>query len=265
LELAGVVVGTGEACQRFQIGDRVMSIVGGAAQAELAVVPDMTAMAVPHRLTWPEAGGYPEVFITAHDALSSQGGLKAGERLLVTGAAGGVGLAGVQIGALVGATVIASVRRAELREQVCGFGATAVDPSEVPGHGPYDVVLELVGAANLAENLQALAMGGRIVVIGVGSGATTEINLHQIMGKRATLRGSTLRARPVAEKAAATRLVERDVLPALGDGTVRVPVEATYGLEDVEAAYERFSAGGKLGKIVLVRDTAAAEEPAAQA
>ena len=252
MELAGVVVGAGDECTRFGVGDRVMSIVGGAAQAELALVPDSNAMAVPADMSWDEAGGFSEVFITAHDALISQGALGSGDRLLVTGAAGGVGMAGVQIGALVGATVVASVHRAELRERVAAFGATAIDPSEAGAHGPYDVVLELVGAQNLAANLHALASRGRIVVIGVGQGARTEIDLFQIMAKRAVLRGSTLRARSLDDKAAATRLVEHDVLPALATGTVRVPVEASYHLDEVQAAYERFSAGGKLGKIVLV-------------
>jgi NADPH:quinone reductase-like Zn-dependent oxidoreductase len=171
---------------------------------------------------------------------------------LVTGAAGGVGLAAVQIGLLRGATVVASVHRAELRERVAAFGATSVDPDEVAAHGPYDVVLELVGAQNLTSNLQALASRGRIVIIGVGRGARTEIDLMQIMSKRAVLRGSTLRARPLEEKATVSRLVEQEVVPAVAAGAVRVPVEATYRLENVQAAYERFSSGGKLGKVVLL-------------
>lgn len=252
LELAGIVVATGEGCERFGVDDRVMSIVGGAAQAELALVPDVTAMAVPTQVTWPEAGGFSEVFVTAHDAVITQGSLGPGDRMLVTGAAGGVGLAAVQLGVQLGATVVASVHRAELRDRVGAFGARAVDPSEVSAHGPYDVVLELVGAQNLGTDLQALATRGRIVVIGVGRGSRTEIDLLQIMGKRAVLRGSMLRARTLEEKAAVTRLVERDVVPALALGAVRVPVEATFRLQDVAAAYRRFSSGGKLGKIVLV-------------
>jgi NADPH2:quinone reductase len=226
--------------------------VGGAAQASLALVPDGTAMGVPTGVSWEEAGGFPEAFVTAHDAIITQGALGPGECLLVTGAAGGVGLAGVQIGAHANAMVIASVHRPELRERVAAFGATAIDPSEVGGHGPYDVVLELVGAQNLAANLQALATRGRIVLIGLGQGARTEIDLREIMAKRAVLRGSTLRSRSLVEKATVSRLVERDVVPALAAGTLRVPVEATYPLEEVQAAYERFSAGGKLGKIVLL-------------
>jgi len=259
LELAGRVIGLEEGCSRYRIGDRVMSIVGGAGQAELAVVPETTAMPVPESLSWAEAGGCPEVFTTAHDALVTQGGLAAGDRLLVTGAAGGVGLAGVQIGVLVGAGVVASVHRPEMRERVAAFGGIAVDPAEVVDHGPFDVVLELVGAPNIPTDLKALATGGRIVVIGVGQGSRTEIDLYQIMSKRAVLRGSTLRARPLGDKAATAQRLERDVVPALAAGSIRVPVDQIFPLDEVEAAYERFASGGKLGKIVLVTGFGAGE------
>lgn len=251
MELAGIVVDTGGATERFSPGDRVMAITAGGAQAELAVIAESVAMAVPDAVGFEAAGGFPEVFVTAHDAVVTQCGLRSGETLLVTGAAGGVGVAGVQIGVLGGANVVASVRRPELRDRVAAFGATAVDPSEVAAAGPYDVVLELVGAPNLAEDLETLRTKGRIVVIGVGAGSRTEIDLRQVMGKRATLRGSTLRARSVADKAAAARMVEEEIVPGLGAGRITVPVEATFPLEKVAAAYERFAAGGKFGKIVL--------------
>jgi NADPH:quinone reductase len=115
------------------------------------------------------------------------------------------------------------------------------------------VILELVGAANLAENLASLAPGGRLSVIGVGgSGPVAEINLLLVMQKRARIHGSTLRARPLEEKAAAARLVEKEVLPSFADGTLAVPVAETFPLDEAEQAYERFAAGGKLGKIVLL-------------
>jgi NADPH:quinone reductase-like Zn-dependent oxidoreductase len=113
------------------------------------------------------------------------------------------------------------------------------------------VILELVGAPNLPENLQALATNGRIVVIGIGAGAKGELNLGVLMHKRARISGSTLRARPLEEKAATARAVERSVLPLLQSGAVRVPVAASYPLEQAVEAYDRFAAGGKLGKIVL--------------
>jgi putative PIG3 family NAD(P)H quinone oxidoreductase len=252
MELAGEVVGRGPAAERFEEGDRVCSLVGGGGQAELAVVHERVAMPVPGRLDWPEAGGFAEVFTTAHDALFTQAGLGAGERLLVHGGAGGVGTAAVQLGHAAGASVTATVRHPELRDAVSALGAEVVDPGDFTDAGPFDVVLELIGAPNLAGNLQALAVDGRLAVIGVGGGATAELNLLALMGKRLRLMGSTLRARPLEEKAARARAVERHVLPLVAAGAVRVPVSETFPLDQVAAAYERFAAGGKLGKIVVL-------------
>jgi NADPH2:quinone reductase len=251
LELAGEVAALGPGATRFAEGDRVMAVVAGGGQAELAVVHERAAMPVPDALDWPQAGGFPEVFTTAHDALFTQAGLGAGERLLVHGAAGGVGTAAVQLGRSAGARVIATVRREELRAAVEELGASAIDPEGFEEHGPFDVVLELVGGPNLRGNLNALETGGRIVVIGIGAGAKSEINLALVMAKRATLRGSTLRARPLEQKADAARRVERGVLPLVETGAIRVPVADTFPLEQAEDAYERFAAGGKLGKVVL--------------
>jgi NADPH:quinone reductase len=253
LELAGEVAALGPDAARFAVGERVMAVVGGGGQAELAVVHERAAMPVPAGLDWPQAGGLPEVFTTAHDAVFTQAGLRPGEHLLVHGAAGGVGTAAVQLGRETGARVTATVRREELREQVEQLGARAIGPEGFSEHGPFDVVLELVGAGNLAENLQALATRGRIAVIGVGgSGPVAEIDLLAVMGKRARIHGSTLRARPLEEKAIAMRLVEKEVLPLFEAGRLAVPVAATFSLDEVEQAYERFQAGGKLGKVVLV-------------
>jgi NADPH2:quinone reductase len=215
-------------------------------------VHERAAMPVPDALDWPAAGGFPEVFTTAHDALFTQAGLAAGERLLVHGAAGGVGTAAVQLGASAGATVTATVRNPDLRGEVERLGATAIDPDGFEDHGPFDVVLELVGGPNLAGNLKALEIGGRIAVIGVGAGPKAELNLVALMGKRARIHGSTLRARPLEQKADAARRVERHVLPLVQAGAITVPVAETFPLDEVEQAYDRFAAGGKLGKVVLL-------------
>jgi NADPH:quinone reductase len=252
LELAGEVAGRGPGADRFAEGDRVMAVVGGGGQAELAIVHERAAMPVPDALDWPQAGGFPEVFTTAHDALFSQAGLEAGERLLVHGGAGGVGTAAIQIARAAGALVTATVRSEEKRAEVERLGATAIDPDGFGDSGPFDVILELVGAPNMPDNLKALATGGRIAVIGVGAGAKAELNLVALMGKRARIHGSTLRSRPLEEKAAAQRLVERHVLPLVARGDVTVPVAASFPLDRVEDAYERFTAGSKLGKIVLL-------------
>jgi len=116
------------------------------------------------------------------------------------------------------------------------------------------VVLELVGAPNLADNVQALATGGRIVVIGIGAGAKAELNLAVLMAKRGRLQASTLRARPLEEKALTARAMERSVLPLFAAGRLRVPIAATYPIEQAPAAYDRFAAGGKLGKVILTMD-----------
>ena len=251
LELAGEVAALGPGAERFAVGDRVMAIVGGGGQAELALVHERVLMPVPERLSWPEAGGVPEVFTTAHDAVFTQGELLAGEHLLVHGAAGGVGTAAIQIGRAAGARVTATVRNESLRDGVAALGAKVIGCEDFGEHGPYDVILELVGAPNLKENLKSLNPGGRIAVIGVGGGAVGELNFGLLMAKRARIHGSTLRARPLELKAMTARAVERSVLPALQDGTITVPIAETYPLERAADAYERFKAGGKLGKIVL--------------
>ncbi len=252
LELAGEVVAVGEGAIRFREGDRVMAVVGGGGQAERIALPERLLMPVPDGVDWAQAGGFPEVFTTAHDALVTQAGLRAGERVLVQGAAGGVGVAAVQLAHLGGARVCATVRAAELREAVAALGADhVVAPGAFAACGPFDVVVELVGAPNLAGDIGALAVGGRIAVIGIGGGATAEIDLRALMLTRGRVMSSTLRARPLEEKAVCARRVEAEVLPALAEGRLRVPIAARYSLSDAPRAYERFKAGAKLGKIVI--------------
>jgi putative PIG3 family NAD(P)H quinone oxidoreductase len=254
LELAGEVAEVGLGANRFKPGDRVMSIVAGGGQAELAVVHERILMPVPDRLSWSEAGGLPETFTTAHDAVFSQAGLRMGERLLVHGGAGGVGTAAIQLGVAAGAQVFATVRSPESRPKVAELGAEVLEPEGFAEHGPFDVILELVGAPNLADNVNVLDLWGRIVVIGIAAGAKAELNLAILMGKRGRVMASTLRPRPLEEKAATARAMERSVLPLIADGRVKVLVAETYPLEQAAAAYDRFSGGGKLGKIVLTMD-----------
>jgi NADPH:quinone reductase-like Zn-dependent oxidoreductase len=251
LELAGEVIATGDGVRRFEVGDRAMAIVGGGGQGELAIVHERAAMPIPDELDWTAAGGVPEVFCTAHDALFTQAGLTVGERLLVHGAAGGVGMAAVQLGTMAGARVTATVRSERCREQIAALGVNALAPEEFAEAGPFDVILELVGAPNFPANFEALAPLGRIVVVGIGAGAQTDLDLRALMYKRARLFGTVMRARSLEEKAVMTRAVERAVLPGFASGDLSVFVTETFPLDDVAAAYERFQAGGKLGKIVL--------------
>ena len=228
-----------------------MGIVAGGGQAELAVVHERILMPVPDNLDWVQAGGVPETFTTAQDGIFTQAGLRPGERLLVHGGAGGVGTAAIQIAHASGARVTATVRNPDLRAAVAALGAEVIAPEGFADHGPFDVILELVGALNMPGNLEALALWGRIMVIGISAGAKAELNLGLAMQRRARICNSTLRPRPLEEKAMTARAMERSVLPLLASGAVRVLVAATYPLEEAVAAYDRFAEGGKLGKIVL--------------
>jgi len=253
MEMAGEVVAVGRGVTLFAPGDRVMALVGGGAQAELAFVDEMHALAVPDGLDWPEAGGFAEAFATAYDAMFTQAGLQMGERVLVSGAAGGVGTAGVQLAAAAGAHVTATVRNPDHHDAVRQLGAEVViEPGKEGDHGPYDVVLELVGQASLTGVLPHMAPWSRVVVIGVGSGGRMEIELMQLMMQKVRIAGSTLRSRTRREKADVTAAVAAHVLPLLAAGRLRVPVADTFPLSDAGAAYERFAAGGKFGKVVLV-------------
>ncbi|MGN6797123.1 MAG: zinc-binding dehydrogenase, partial [Gaiellaceae bacterium] len=174
-------------------GRRVMALLPGGGQAELAVAHASHVLPVPDGMTWEEAGGFVEVFATAHDALFTQAELTAGERLLVNGAAGGVGVAAVQLGLAAGATVTANARHHQ--DELRALGAD----TEVEGE--YDVIVELVGGENLATNLERLALKGRISVIGTGAGSRAEIDFGYLTRKRGRIHGSTLRARTIEEKA----------------------------------------------------------------
>jgi NADPH:quinone reductase-like Zn-dependent oxidoreductase len=251
-DVAGVVDEVGPGLDGVAVGDEVFGFAVGGGYAEYAVLAQFAAR--PAGMSWPEAGGLPVVTETAVRALDLLG-VAAGQTLLINGAAGGVGTAAVQLGAAAGAHVTATVRRPEAREAVTALGANEVlEPDGFEEHGPFDVILELVGAPNLGPNLKAVATQGRIVVIGIGAGAKGELNLRDLMTKRAAIRASTLRARPLEEKALTARAMERHVLPLFDTGALRVPVAETFPLERAVEGYDRFAEGGKIGKIVLMTD-----------
>lgn len=252
LELAGEVVKAGPGVTRFGAGDRVMGIVGGGGQAELAVVHERQLMPVPSALDLVAAGGFPETFTTAHDAIVTQGGLRPGERLLVHGAAGGVGNAAVQIGHALGAIVVATSRHDQFDDRLKELGAEVVTrPIDHHSYGPFDVVLELIGGPNVEEDVKALAPGGRIAIVGVSAGIKAEVNLLALMSVRGRIFGTTLRSRPLEEKAATARAVEKEVLPLVERGRLTVPVAQTFPAEEAQAAYDHFKEGGKFGKVIL--------------
>jgi NADPH2:quinone reductase len=261
LELAGEVLAVGQAVTRFTPGDRVMALAGSA-QAELVAVDERLATAVPQSVSWVEAGGFLEVFATAHDALFTQCGLQIGERILVHGAAGGVGIAAVQLAAAAGARVVATVRRPEARSVVEGIPTPGslvdvVAPDDFVHRGPFDVVLEMIGAPNMEANISALAIGGRISLIGVSAGAGTNLDVTALFEalkfRRGRIHGSMIAARvdPVLA-ARAVRGAEEHVVPLLAAGRVCVPISKEFSMAEAGAAYDEFARGGKVGKIVLI-------------
>ncbi len=249
LEVSGTVVGRGPLVSAFDLGDRVFGIIGGGGLASRVVVHERHVVKVPDRLDDRQAAAVPEAFVTAHDAIVSQAGLHMGERLLVNGASGGVGIAAVQIGVAMGAQVFAYARSAEARERLAQMGATAIEsPHEAT---QIDVVLELVGAPNMEANFEAIAVLGRIVVVGNGAGHKFEMNLRHLMSKRARLMGTLLRARPIEQKAAAVLAFGRQVVPQLESGRCEPVIDSTFEIADARAAYDRLAGSGKFGKVLV--------------
>jgi NADPH:quinone reductase-like Zn-dependent oxidoreductase len=246
LEVSGTVIARGPAVTAWKEGDRVFGIVGGGGLADTVVAHERHVARIPDNLDDRDAAAVPEAFITAHDAVFTRAGLVMGETLLVNGATGGVGTAGVQLGAAVGARVLANARAHH--DALVELGA---EPTALEDAAGVDVVLELVGAQNLAGSLDALAPLGRVIVVGTGAGAETEISLRALMGKRASVMGTVLRARPLEQKAAAVQAFAHQVLPLLASGRVRPLVDRVFPAADAVAAFDHLAAPGKLGKVLL--------------
>jgi putative PIG3 family NAD(P)H quinone oxidoreductase len=262
LEFAGVVEAIGpDAEGQAQVGDRVFGIVAGGAQAEyLTTHPRMLAR-IPDALDFAQAAAVPEAFITAHDALTTQGGLVPGEAVLIHAAGSGVGTAAVQIARAMGCVAIGTSRTAEKldRAKALGLDVAIVNSSgefadavrrHTGGEGAA-VILDLLGARALAENLKAVARRGRIVVVGLLTGTKAEIDLNALLARRATIIGTTLRARPLEEKIAATRRFAVSVLPWLERGVVQPVLDSTFPLEEVRKAHEHLASNVSFGKVVL--------------
>ncbi|MCC7363390.1 MAG: NAD(P)H-quinone oxidoreductase [Dehalococcoidia bacterium] len=263
LEFAGEVVQVGERVEGFALGERVMGLLAGGGQAEQVIIHCRQAMKVPANLTWPEAGAVPEVYITAHDAFR-QAELIAGETVLVHAAGSGVGVAAIQIAKAMGASlVIGTAGSDEKLAQAKALGMdvgvnyrtnpdfhTAVMEA-TDGRGA-DVILDSIGADYWERNFRSIAVKGRMVVIGFQGGARTEANLGPLLQRRATVIGTTLRVRPLEEKAAATRAFEKSVLPHIATGRVKVVVDKTFPVTDVAAAHAYLESNAQFGKVVLI-------------
>lgn len=264
LEFAGEIVSTGAEVNRVRVGERVFGIAGGGAQAEYIVVPESTVARVPKNLDWAEAASIPEAFITAHDALFTQGALRVGESVLVHAVGSGVGLAATQLAHAAGAIVYGTSRTPEKLERAREYGlsgalAVSDDPSLVveavrewtKGAG-VDVILDLVGAKYLSANLDSLALKGRLLFVGTTAGASAQLDFGAVMRKRLKIIGTVLRSRSIEEKAAATRRFEKHVLPLLERGVVRPVIDKIYNMEEVRAAHSRLESNESFGKVVLM-------------
>jgi NADPH:quinone reductase len=262
LEFAGEIEALGpDVTGPLKVGDRVFGIVGGGGQAEFVVTHEQLAVPIPSNLDFVEAAAVPESFLTAHDALVTQGRLGPGERVLIHAVGSGVGTAAVQIARAMGCTVFGTSRSADKLVQAAALGldvpiesirqdfAEVVD-QKTSGHG-VQVVLDLVGASAFAGNLVALAPRGRLVLVGLLGGQATHINLGLMLHKRLTVVGTVLRGRPLDEKISATRLFATQVVPWLERKVVRPVVDSVFSFEEVRAAQERLESNQVFGKVIL--------------
>ncbi|MDX1675589.1 MAG: NAD(P)H-quinone oxidoreductase [Longimicrobiales bacterium] len=262
LEYAGVVDAVGPNVSVWDVGDRVMGLVGGGGYAEYVVVPADEAIAVPDGYSPEEATAIPEAFITADDALEMRMGLRGRETLLIHAVGSGVGTAALQLARAIGATVIGTSRSAWKLERAREMGLdVAIDTS---GNGGFaepvldatarrgvSAVLDLVGGPYVEEDVKCVGYLGRIVLIGLTGGRTAELDLGTLLKKRVTLVASVLRTRPPAEKAAAARTFEETVLPLLRRGAVRPVIHEVVPMADVVRAHELVESNETFGKVVL--------------
>jgi NADPH2:quinone reductase len=261
LEFAGDIVEIGENVSGMETGDRVFGITAGQAQAELVLTNGSVLVKIPENLSFTEAAAVPEAFITAHDAVFTQGELKKGETLLVHAVGSGVGLAAVQMAKAFGAKTIGTSRTAEKLERSREFG---LDEAILTGESSefaavlrskngagVDVILDLAGAGYFRENLECLLPKGRLMLVGLTSGRTAEFDLSLALTKRLRIIGTVLRGRTVEEKAEATRRFAEDIVPLLANGTVRPNLDKVFPMERVGEAHEYLESNRSFGKVVL--------------
>lgn len=264
LEFAGEVAELGQNAHRWKTGDRVMGIVGGGAHAEFVATHEDAVSAVPANLEWTAAGAVPEVFITAHDALE-QAGFKRGENVLVHAVGSGVGLAATQLVKALGGHAFGTSRTPDKIERAKSFGLESgyvvpepcalkglatFSKSATSGHG-VDVVLDLTGGPYFAASLEAMALRGRLILIGGVAGGKTEVDLYQILGKRLHVIGTVLRARSLEEKIAITATFAREVVPLLAGESVIPVIDSVFPIEQIQDAHRRLESNETFGKVVL--------------
>ncbi|MES9810346.1 NAD(P)H-quinone oxidoreductase [Streptomyces cinereoruber] len=257
LEVSGRVSAIGEGVTGWRVGDEVCALLTGGGYAQKVAVPAGQLLPVPKGIGLVEAAGLPEITATVWSNLVMTAGLKAGETLLMHGGGGGVGTMAIQVAKALGARVVTTVGGPEKAERARELGAdTAIDyrTEDFTEHGPYDVILDVVGGDYLERNVRSLAADGRLVVIGLQKGLEGQLNLAEIVFKRASVHGTTLRTRSKEYKAEVVAEVRKNVWPMIETGAVRLIVERTVPMAEAAEGHRLMEAGGHLGKILLVND-----------
>jgi putative PIG3 family NAD(P)H quinone oxidoreductase len=264
LECSGRIAAVGPGVSGWDVGDTVCALLAGGGYAEKVVVPAAQLLPVPHGVSLTEAGGLPEVACTVWSNLAMAGQLRSGETLLVHGGSGGIGTHAIQVGKALGVRVLATAGSPERRQACLDLGAdVAIDyhddlPNEVASATDdrgVDVILDNMGASMLTANLKALAVGGRLVIIGLMGGAKTEINLGAMLGRRLSIGATTLRGREVEGpdgKGAIVAATREDVWPLIEQGRVRPVIHEYVPVAEASHAHAALDEGGVVGKLVLV-------------
>jgi putative PIG3 family NAD(P)H quinone oxidoreductase len=260
MEFAGTVASIGSRVQQVSMGQPVMGIVGGGAYAERLVTHERMVLPIPDTVPIEDAAAIPEVFITAYDALVAQGGLTAGRTALVHAGASGVGTAAIQIAKAIGARVAVTASAGKLAACRSLGADLAIDYRNEDfvaaverfsdGSG-VDVVLDVIGGDYVDRNIRSVAIGGRIIQVGLMGGGTTNVNVGMLLTKRASITGTTLRSRPLEEKIAISRRVGAELLPWFADGTLRPVIDRRYPLDEIAAAHTYMASNESVGKIVV--------------
>ncbi len=268
LEFAGEIAETGEDVQNFRVGQRVFGITAGAAQAEFLLTGESLLAEIPENLSFPEAAAIPEAFITAHDAVFTQGDLRENETLLIHAVGSGVGLAALQLAKARKIKVLGTSRTPDKLEKCSKFGldyGILADANLVEKNPKYfaeliqaetggvgaDVVLDLVGAKYLQANIESMALKGRLILVGTPSGARAELDFSRVMAKRLKIIGTVLRSRSTAEKAETTAGFIKNVLPLLKSGAVVPNIDCCFKMREIREAHRYLESNASFGKIVL--------------
>lgn len=261
LEVSGTVAALGEGVTGWNLGDRVAALLAGGGYAQYVNVAQELLIRIPDGMSFTDAAALPEVAATVVSNLFLEGGLRQGQSLLVHGGAGGIGSMAIQLAKAAGATVYVTASSADKLEYCARLGADAginykdedilEHVKELTGGRGVDLILDVVGAKYLQLNLKALAVGGRLVVIGLQQGAKAELNLGVLLAKRARIIGTTLRARPLSEKSEIIQETVQRVMPLLSEGKLELNVGKSFEFSELARAHEYFDSGVHTGKIVI--------------